>query len=146
MRCRPAVLIVENDHVLLMKYFYGSETIYNLPGGNPDSGELFPTTIARECQEELAIEVEVGPMLLVGEMPEIAERPSSLHLVFQGKIISGLPILQVNETTAKEVVWMPIAQISQILMYPNVGEELQDLLFLQKSGKYMGEIHQPWIG
>jgi len=146
MRCRPAVVIIENDHVLLMKYQYGNDFIYNLPGGNPDEGEFFPITLARECQEELAIEVEIGQMLLLGEMMEISQRPASLHIIFQGKIISGIPILQENETTALEIIWMPISELGKKLMYPNVGEELQDLLFLQKTGKYIGTILQPWIG
>ena len=146
MRCRPAVVIIENDHVLLMKYQYGNDFIYNLPGGNPDDGELFPNTLARECQEELDIEVEIGQMLLIGEMAEISQRPASLHILFQGKIISGIPILQENETTALEVIWMPIPELGKKLMYPNVGEELQDLLFLQKTAKYIGAIQQPWIG
>ncbi|MFM6949020.1 MAG: NUDIX domain-containing protein [Aquirufa sp.] len=145
MRCRPALVIIENDHLLLMKYAYGSQEIYNLPGGNPDEGELFPETIVRECQEELAIEVEVGALLLMGEMPACENRAASLHIIFQGKIISGIPILQEKETTAKEIIWMPIAEISKNLLYPNVGEELQDLIFLQKSGKYIGKIQQPWI-
>jgi 8-oxo-dGTP diphosphatase len=145
MRCRPAVVIIENDHVLLMKYQYGNEFIYNLPGGNSEEGELFPNTLSRECQEELAIEVEIGQMLVLGEMQEIPQRPASLHVVFQGKIVSGIPNLQENETTALEVIWLPISDIGKKLMYPNVGEELQDLLFLQKTGKYIGAIQQPWI-
>ncbi len=145
MRCRPALVIIENDHLLLMKYVYGSQEIYNLPGGNPDEGELFQQTIVRECQEELAVEVEVGQLLLIGEMLACPNREASLHIIFQGKIISGIPILQENETTAKEIVWMPISEISKNLLYPNVGEELQDLIFLQKSGKYIGSIEQPWI-
>jgi ADP-ribose pyrophosphatase YjhB (NUDIX family) len=145
MRCRPALVIIENDHLLLMKYEYGSQEIFNLPGGNPDENELFPQTIARECQEELAIEVEIGELLLMGEIPASQDRVASLHLLFQGKIISGIPVLQENETTAKEIIWMPIAEISKNLLYPNVGEELQDLIFLQKSGKYIGSINQPWV-
>ncbi len=138
-------MIIENDHVLLMKYQYGNEFIYNLPGGNSEEGELFPNTLSRECQEELAIEVEIGQMLVLGEMQEIPQRPASLHVVFQGKIVSGIPNLQENETTALEVIWLPISDIGKKLMYPNVGEELQDLLFLQKTGKYIGAIQQPWI-
>ncbi len=53
MRCRPALLILENNHVLVMKYQYGTQFIYGLPGGNTDPGESFPETVARECLEEL---------------------------------------------------------------------------------------------
>jgi hypothetical protein len=30
-------------------------------------------------------------------------------------------------------------------MYPNVSVELQDMLFLQKPGKYIGAIDQRWV-
>ena len=57
MRCRPALVIIENNHLLVMKYQYGDQFIYNLPGGNPDPNELLNDTIARECMEELGIDV-----------------------------------------------------------------------------------------
>lgn len=136
---------MENDHVLLMRYQFGSGIVYNFPGGNPDPGEIFPETIRRECREELAVEVEVGSMLLMGEIPSQEERKSALHILFEGKIISGIPMLQAQETTAQEVCWVPIAQLSSLHLYPNVGEALQDLVFLQKKGIYLGAIHQPWV-
>ncbi|CAM3453852.1 NUDIX domain-containing protein [Aquirufa ecclesiirivi] len=145
MRCRPAIVIMENDHVLLMRYQFGSGMVYNFPGGNPDPGEIFPETIRRECREELAVEVEVGSMLLMGEIPSQEERKSALHILFEGKIISGIPMLQAQETTAQEVCWVPIAQLSSLHLYPNVGEALQDLVFLQKKGIYLGAIQQPWV-
>ena len=93
MRCRPALVLVERNHILLMKYQYGTEFVYNLPGGNPDPGETFPETIIRECQEELAIEVEVGNILMVGEILASEKRDASVHLLFEGKIILIFTIL-----------------------------------------------------
>ncbi|CAM4138040.1 NUDIX domain-containing protein [Cytophagaceae bacterium 50C-KIRBA] len=145
MRCRPAIVIMENDHVLLMRYQFGSGMVYNFPGGNPDPGEIFPETIIRECSEELAVEVEVGSMLLMAEIPSQEEKKSSLHILFEGKIVSGIPLLQAQETTAQEICWIPIAQLSSLHLYPNVGVALQDLIFLQKKGAYLGAIQQPWV-
>ena len=145
MRCRPALVLIENNHLLVMKYQYGDHFIYNLPGGNPDSGELLSETIARECMEELSIDVEVGEMLLMGQVSGSEQRDDVLHILFEGELLAGIPELQVGETSAMEVLWMPIDQIAQVTMYPNVGENLLDLLLTQQKGKYIGTIQQPWL-
>jgi ADP-ribose pyrophosphatase YjhB (NUDIX family) len=145
MRCRPALILVERNHILLMKYQYGNEFVYNLPGGNPDPGETLAETIVRECQEELNIEVEVGNLLMVGDILPSENRDPSVHILFEGKIISGIPVLQPEQTTALELVWVSISEITKINMYPNVSESLQDMLFLQKPGKYVGAIRQAWF-
>jgi ADP-ribose pyrophosphatase YjhB (NUDIX family) len=145
MRCRPALILVERNHILLMKYQYGTEFVYNLPGGNPDPGETLVETIVRECREELDIEVEVGNLLMVGEILPSEKRDASVHILFEGKIISGIPVIQKDQTSALELVWVSISEITKINMYPNVSAELQDLLFLQKPGKYVGAIPQAWF-
>ena len=145
MRCRPALILVERNHILLMKYQYGTEFVYNLPGGNPDPGETLVETIVRECREELDIEVEVGNLLMVGEILPSEKRDASVHILFEGKIISGIPVIQKDQTSALELVWVSISEITKINMYPNVSAELQDLLFLQKPGKYVGVIPQAWF-
>ena len=145
MRFRPDLILVERNHILLMKYQYGTEFVYNLPGGNPDPGETLVETIVRECREELDIEVEVGNLLMVGEILPSEKRDASVHILFEGKIISGIPVIQKDQTSALELVWVSISEITKINMYPNVSAELQDLLFLQKPGKYVGAIPQAWF-
>lgn len=54
-------------------------------------------------------------------------------------------MLQPNETTALEVLWLPVSQLSEVHLYPNVGLALQDLIFTQAQGRYVGTIDQPWI-
>ncbi len=145
MRCRPALVLIENNHLLVMKYQYGDQYIYNLPGGNPDPGELLCETIARECMEELGIDVEVGDMLVMGQVSGSEQRDDVLHILFEGELLAGIPELQVGETSATEVLWMPIEQILNVIMYPNVGEHLLDLIMTQQKGKYIGTIQQPWL-
>ncbi|MEY2792426.1 MAG: hypothetical protein RJA76_418 [Bacteroidota bacterium] len=146
MRCRPAIVIIENNHVLLMKYLYGDQAIYNFPGGNAEGEELFIESLIRECREELGVEVEVEKMLCLGQMASNEFRKKALHILFVGHIVSGIPTLQAHETTANDLVWWPIAQLDQIRLYPNVGEIVQDYLITGKSGIYLGEINQEWIG
>jgi 8-oxo-dGTP diphosphatase len=145
MKVRPSIAIVENNHLLLMQYCYGNTDVYNLPGGNVDKGETLTETVVRELMEELGIEVEVGEMILSGDviMPEGKE--DVLHCVFEGKIITGKPLLNPKETSALAVVWMPLVDLHELEMYPNVGAELQ-LFYLKGRGiNYMGKIGQKWF-
>ena len=145
MKVRPSIAIVENNHLLLMKYRYGNTNVYNLPGGNVDKGETLTETVARELIEELGIKVEVGTMILLGDviMPEGKE--DVLHCVFEGKILTGKPVLNPKETSALALVWMPLVELHELEMYPNVGAELQRF-YLKGSGiDYMGRIAQRWF-
>jgi 8-oxo-dGTP diphosphatase len=145
MKVRPSIAIVENNHLLLMQYRYGSTNVYNLPGGNVDKSETLIETVVRELMEELGIEVEVDTMILSGDviMPEGKE--DVLHCVFEGKILSGIPTLNPKQTSALAVVWMPLVDLHELEMYPNVGAELQRFYLKGLGIDYMGKIGQRWF-
>jgi hypothetical protein len=84
-------------------------------------------------------------MLLMGQVSGTELRDDVLHILFEGAIIGGIPALQAEETNALEVLWIPLEEMNQITMYPNIGIELLDLLFTQQKGKYIGAIQQPWL-
>ncbi|MEA5459276.1 NUDIX hydrolase [Arcicella sp. LKC2W] len=142
MKVRPSVAIVENNRILLMRYRYGNTDVYNLAGGNVDKGETLASTVVRELQEELGIDIELEEMLLTGDviMPEGKE--DVLHCVFRAKILNGTPVLNPQETSALEVLWQPIEELNQLDMYPNVGLELQKAL--NQGFEYIGKIRQEW--
>ena len=52
-----AIIFNSKDHVLLLKRTYGNKG-WSLPGGSVDPGETIHQALARECQEELGIDVE----------------------------------------------------------------------------------------
>ena len=81
MRIRPAALIIENNHVLLLAYHYEAGTKFALPGGNVDSSENFDQTVRRELEEELGIEVEVGEMIAVGQVHATTDYEACLHIM-----------------------------------------------------------------
>ena len=145
MKVRPSIAIVENNHLLLMQYRYGNTDVYNLPGGNVDKGETLTETVVRELMEELGIEVEVGEMILLGDviMPEGKE--DVLHCVFEGKIITGNPVLNPKQTSALEMLWMPLGDLHELDMYPNVGAELQRFYLKGRGIDYMRKIRQKWF-
>lgn len=142
---RPAILIIENQRILTMQYNYGNQEVYNLPGGNLELGEYLSDALAREMQEELGIEVSVGEMILVGEVYFEERKKHTLHLLFEGKIISGIPTLNPKETSALAIKWLAINELEKVNLYPSLSKQIQDYLAGKLSNKYIGKIAQQWF-
>lgn len=142
---RPAILIIENQQILTMQYNYGGQEVYNLPGGNLELGEYLNDALAREMQEELGIEVSVGEMILVGEVYFEARKKHTLHLLFEGKIKSGIPTLNPKETSALAIKWLNISDLDTVNLYPNLSTQMQEYLAGKLNNKYIGKIDQQWF-
>jgi 8-oxo-dGTP diphosphatase len=140
MKVRPAALIEVNNHLLLMRYRYGESDVFALPGGNPDRGETLSQTLERELREELGVEIEVGRMVLMGEVSVVERKEDVLHVVFLARIVAGIPTLNATETTAHELVWKPLQILPDLNLYPNVGPQLLTL-----GEAYIGAINQPFF-
>jgi 8-oxo-dGTP diphosphatase len=145
MKCRPSVLIFRDNCLLTMRYLYGDKEIFALPGGNPDPNECLTSTLERELQEELGISVEVGELAICGEVLWADLEKYTLHLVYLSKITEGTPVLNPAETTALDIVWLPVPQAAGALLYPNVGQYIQDLFEGTSKSVYIGPIDQPFI-
>lgn len=145
MNVRPAILLLQNNHVLLMHYRYGGEDVYALPGGNPDKGETLDTALMRELQEELGVDIEVGPIAFAGEVITPESKEDVLHVVFRGELVSGLPVLNPEHTSALEVTWKPVEDLDSLNLYPNVGRQIQRMLLTRSTLEYIGPIDQPFF-
>ncbi|MHB9094269.1 MAG: NUDIX domain-containing protein [Eubacteriales bacterium] len=144
---RPSVIIVKDNRVLLMKYNYNGQEVYGLPGGNPDDADTLQSTVVRELKEELNLDIQVGNLMLVGEVIFPERKKSTLHCVFWGEITGGAPGLNPEHTSAQEYVWMDINKIESVNMYPNIGKNIRDLVIQGRpSGTvYTGQIKQQWF-
>lgn len=140
MTVRPALLLRRAGTLLTLRYRYGTADVYGLPGGNPDPGETLAETLVRELREELGLTVRVGALVLAGEVI-FPGKKAVLHGLFEGQIEAGEPVLNPAETSALEVVWLPLSQLPTFNLYPNVGAAL---LTPPPSG-YLGRIDQPWF-
>ena len=145
MRVRPSALIIERNCVLTMKYRYGGQDVYALPGGSPDPGETLPEAVVRELREELGVETEVGRMVLCGEVPGDGKRADALHVVFAAHLIAGLPELNPEHTSARSVEWLAPGDLAEKYLYPNVGKEIAALLAGGGPPGYLGRIDQTFF-
>ena len=58
MRIRPAALIIENNHVLFLRYDYAGGSKFALPGGNVDAGETRKGTREHVNLGDVALNVD----------------------------------------------------------------------------------------
>ena len=64
-RTAARALIVRDGKLLTTLMHDGNGDFYILPGGGQRHGEALAHTVARECREELGVEVEVGALAYV---------------------------------------------------------------------------------
>lgn len=144
MNIRPAIVIIENNQLLTMHYRYGETDVYNLPGGNLEFGEQLKATLEREMQEELQMKVAVGELIGVGEVIIEERNIHTLHCLFSGKITEGKPQINPLETKALAVRWLPIEELPNINLYPNVSTQLTAWLQQISQDIYWGRLAQKW--
>jgi 8-oxo-dGTP pyrophosphatase MutT (NUDIX family) len=149
MKVRPSALIWRQNNnqteVLLMHYRYGGQDVFALPGGNCDRGETLPETVIRELREELGISVDIGEMILAGEMLLSERSDDVLHVVFAARNVKGVPLLNPAETTALQLVWAPVAGLDQLNLYPNIGAKIQPWFSSATYLGYIGRIEQRYF-
>lgn len=152
MKVRPSALLIRTTNgqrqVLLMHYRYGEADVYALPGGNPDRGETLTETVVRELREELGIVVSVGEALFFGEMLLSEHKDDVLHVVFDADIQEGIPALNPAETSALGIQWIDVEKLTQLNLYPNVGDEIKRYALMQSAVPvgYIGRIEQQYFG
>lgn len=150
MKVRPSALIwrqyESQTEILLMRYQYGGQDVFALPGGNCDRGETLPDTVIRELREELGISVDIGEMILAGEMLLSERSDDVLHVVFAARNLNGIPTLNSAETTALELVWVPVVGLDQLNLYPNIGAKIQPWFTSATYLGYVGRIAQQYFG
>jgi 8-oxo-dGTP diphosphatase len=141
---RPAGLLVQQQRLLTMRYRYGTHDRFNLPGGNLEADETLPVGLAREFREELAIQVAVGDLLFCAET-FVAER-HTIHLLFPVTLVQGTPALVPAATRASALVWIPLTQLAETPLYPNLGPQLAAVLQgAPPLERYLGPLPQEWF-
>ncbi len=127
-----------------MRYQYGDQDRFNLPGGNQESGEEIRAGLVREFREELRVVVEPGDLLWTAET--MAGGREVLHLLFEIKSLSGHPQINPQETTAEDLVWLDADTLHYAPLYPAVGPPLADWMAgKKKTETYLGQVFQEWI-
>ena len=146
MRVRGSAMIRREGKLLVLAYDYPKGRIFAIPGGGVKKGETLSQSIVREYQEELSIQIQVGDLRFVGDMQAQETIPQTVHLVFDGEILSGTPCLNRTHTSAAEYLWLDLDDLDQIKLYPHINQALREDL---KNGiprpRYLGNcLNREW--
>ncbi len=145
MKVRPSAVIIKDDCILTLRYNYQSTDVFALPGGNPDPGENLTEALSRELQEEMGITVKICNLMVCGDVIWNEIQKETHHTVFIAQIITGIPKLNPKETTALDIHWLPISELSNHLLYPNFGKEITNCIQNKKTLGYLGRANQPYL-
>lgn len=126
-RSAAKAIIIEDDHVLLVRYRDERGVYYGLPGGGQDRHEALSETVVRECLEEINCRVIPQELLFVREFigPRHAKlaRHSDFHQVdhyFRCLLApDSRPANGPGADVAQEgVAWLPLAQLHEYHITP----------------------------
>lgn len=145
MNVRPSAIIQQGNSVLTLRYRYGDTDVYALPGGNPDPGECLSDALIRELIEELGVRATLNGMIFCGEVVWSEVKKETLHIIFAAEIPGQSPELNPEQTTALEIVWLPLTELESKIMYPNVGKQVASFCNKEYVPGHIGLIDQPYI-
>ena len=136
-RVRASALIIKNDAVLLVEFDDENGLHYNLPGGGVETGETLIEALKREAREEASVDMEVGEVAFIYEYAPFKnmDKYGSIHsltTIFDCALKEGAePSISLtpdpNQTGVK---WIPLNELSQVVLYPNIREEI--VAYVQK--------------
>jgi 8-oxo-dGTP diphosphatase len=119
-------LIIQQEQILLLRKEGGGRgERYALPGGAQDTGETLEQALQRECQEEIGTQVEVGKLLHVADFfkHRDTQPPTQRHLLeflFRCNVPSDYQPHNGHRPDKHqvEVVWASLESISDIALFP----------------------------
>ncbi|MCC3375008.1 NUDIX domain-containing protein [Cohnella sp. REN36] len=128
-RVRACALILRDGAVLLAEFEDEFGLHYNLPAGGVEPGETVREAVCREAWEEAGVRVEVGPLAMVLDNEPVRSgigRVAELSLVFACTAEEdGQPTPASPDPQQTGARWVPLAQLDDIVLYPNIGSEIR---------------------
>lgn len=123
-----AVLVDEDDRVLLALWNEGPELAWTMPGGGVGLDETAAEAAIREVREETGYEVSLGRVLGIDSFVVPADgagaRPyKSVRVIFEGRIVGGELTHEIDGST-DEARWVPLADVASLPHVPLVDAAL----------------------
>jgi len=139
-------VIVRNDQVLLLKKTGGDRgERYALPGGAQNLGETLAQALKRECLEEIGSTVEIVALMNVADHFKTRETdpPSTRHMV-EFLFRCTLPDDYIAQNGIKpdksqiDVVWVNLAKLAAMRLYPETLSHWLPEGILRDTAVYLG--------
>jgi ADP-ribose pyrophosphatase YjhB (NUDIX family) len=142
-----AVILRDGAVLMQKKWAEHRGTWYTLPGGGQDVDETLTQALARECEEEIGVRVEVGDLLWIADFYKQRDTayPSVRHLVeFHFSCTVAADYRPVSgshpDKHQVDVVWLPLADIPDSEIFPKGFARYLSRLGRIETPAYLGVI------
>ena len=131
---RVAALIVRADQILLVEHRKRGQRYWVLPGGRLQGNETLDAALRRELREELALEAQVGRLVIVCET--LAPDRHVVNLIFQAEIGEGVaPRLDQSDPVLAGWQWVSVDQLPRLDFRPPIAEAVQAAIVANFAGR-----------
>ncbi len=142
-----AVILQQQQILVLRKEGYVQGTRYALPGGAQEPGESLHEALQRECEEEIGTQVSIGAMLHVAEHFKLrdSQPPTRRHLLemlFRCEVPADYQPRNGHHPDRHQVAvqWMPLDRLLALPLYPPYLGECITRLSEPQRPFYLGEV------
>lgn len=88
---------------------------WEIPGGGVEAGEDPRTCAAREVQEEMGIEIELGRMLVIDHKSESMPQGDSTMIIYDGGVLTNPSLIRLNETELRSFRFMAEEELDEFM-------------------------------
>jgi 8-oxo-dGTP diphosphatase len=148
-RISVKALIIDGARILLAKHRDDAGIYYILPGGGQEFGESAAVALARECREEIGVDVDVGELLgtrdYIARNHEFAARDKAhqVELMFRCTLSPNSPPPSLGAAPDPRqigVEWIELAELSRVRLYPRRLAEVLVARGVHAFG-YLGDVN-----
>ncbi|MGI5898836.1 MAG: NUDIX domain-containing protein [Christensenellales bacterium] len=125
-RVSAKAIIIEDGKLLMLKYDFPDDILYDLPGGGQNHGETLTEALKRECREEIGAEVQVGDILFVHDFiaakhPQLKDKSvHGLKIEFECRLLSPIDMAAKGDDYQLSIEWLPIDRLNEYPVHPSM--------------------------
>lgn len=116
-KVRQKVIIAKDNQVLITRE--RGEDVWEVPGGRLNLGEIPEEGLRREVREELGVEIQLGPIIYIGQYIKSSTGEHHLFLAYTATLKDESKPFTLQEDEISETKWITKDELFDQKMYDN---------------------------